>query len=173
MQEFDEVEWIMGFINNPGDLTANEINRVKNFVFLWNLYETFACNRSADIPAISLAVDNLLAQGNRFDIEALTDVLNYFKDRYVNIGHLTPRFYHLGFTNPNHSGIVEHVLLGQNNSESDVLKALLYIVYRYRNNLFHGNKQIGTLTTQTENFIAANFVIKIVLEAMRTNNMIA
>ena len=51
------------------------------------LFETFACNRSADINSISNAVDNNKSRNKSTDL--IAEHLTYFKERYFNDG--TPK----------------------------------------------------------------------------------
>ena len=56
------------------------------------------------------------------------------------------------------------VLKGEKQSAVDVVIAVLTVVYRYRNNLFHGEKWIYDLPEQVEYFDVANQVLVQVLE---------
>jgi len=67
---------------------------------------------------------------------------------------------------------VIQVLTKQQTEPKEVLKALLFILYRFRNNLFHGNKEIINLNTQIDNFISANGILNEVLTTMKRNHLI-
>lgn len=165
----DESQWLSNFIRVELD---NEIKeRVKNFAILWNLFETFTCNKNADIPKIMAAVDGLDA------MEPITNIftdtyLAYFGDRYFLNGQPTEHFQHLNITNVNYSAKVQMVLTRQETDPKEILKALLIIVYRYRNNLFHGEKNVAKLDGQIENFSFANNLIIDILDLLRKYYMV-
>jgi len=64
---------------------------------------------------------------------------------------------------------VESVLLGEANGKGAVLLALLIIIYRLRNNLFHGLKTLDILNDQVENLKTATYCLSIVLSAVPSN----
>jgi hypothetical protein len=176
MNEFDEIQWIINFFTNRPALDVAGINRVRNFVFLWNIYETYACNKFANIQAIDQAVEHLNGL-EPITLDELTPYVNYFANRYFNAdGTETVRFAGLKFRgnagDQAAQNLVRQVLTRAEVQPKEVLKALLYILFRFRNNLFHGEKQIITLDTQIDNFIAANNILAIVLDRMKRNFLI-
>jgi len=46
----------------------------------------------------------------------------------------------LHFKSADHKELVENVLQGNTKDEADILSAILIIIYRLRNNFFHGKK---------------------------------
>jgi uncharacterized membrane protein YecN with MAPEG domain len=56
------------------------------------------------------------------------------------------------------------VLKGNETSSEKVLLAILIIVFRYRNNLFHGEKSIYKLQNQIDNFRNANQFLMLFME---------
>ncbi len=60
--------------------------------------------------------------------------------------------------------VIEKVLLGKEEDQTAIIKALILIIYRYRNNLFHGEKEIASLPNQQENFDYANNFLMTCLE---------
>lgn len=176
MEPFDELQWTMEFFDNSVDLNIDGIDRVRNFVFMWNIFETFACNKYANIPAIEQAVEQI---DSKQPILAVTfePYVIYFSTRYFNPnGYTTYSIEGLNFragaTDQAAKAKVEAVLNRQETTPKEILKALLFILYRFRNNLFHGNKQVVTLDGQITNFIAANGILKDVLITMKDNYMI-
>jgi len=83
IKQFDEIDWIMHFFDNSVDLTSESIDRVRNFSLLWNLFETFARNKYADINSITAAVETI---NSREEITNgfMSDHLEYFSNRYFN-----------------------------------------------------------------------------------------
>ena len=56
------------------------------------------------------------------------------------------------------------VLKGENTNHADVVAALLIVVLRLRNNLFHGVKWAYGIRNQLANFINANTTLMAALE---------
>ncbi|WP_270087107.1 hypothetical protein [Sphingobacterium sp. SYP-B4668] len=153
------------------DLQVDITERVKNFTLLWNIYETFACNRSANSTAISNNVD-CIENAKNIDIRKIEIFKLYFLSRYFNKDKApNNRFLDLV---KNDSRIAELIVneLPKNIIDKNTLKALLFIVYRYRNNLFHGNKNVVTLDSQIDNFTYANELLITVLEMMSDRGLL-
>jgi hypothetical protein len=173
IETFDEVKWTMEFFDNAINLKIKGINRVRNFVFLWNIFETFGCNKNANINSIKQIVEEI---NNRepITIEEFAAYVDYFSNRYYNPnGDTTYNIEGLQFRETTNDQIskseVAAVLTRQQVEPKEILKALLIILYRFRNNLFHGGKQIVHLDTQIDNFICANNILRTVLTIMKRN----
>ncbi|MFA9187573.1 hypothetical protein [Flavobacterium magnesitis] len=144
MEDFNELEWINQFFDNAVDLQQNEgLERIKNFALFWNMFENFACGNFANVAKIESFVVKL---NNR------TAITNEFVIRA--------------------KGKVVAVLSRQVATPREILEALLLILLRFRNNLFHGNKQIVNLNTQVSNFTHANRLLADVLTLMKQNHLI-
>lgn len=175
IEPFDELQWTMDFFDNAVDLNVDGINRVRNFVFLWNVFETFACNKHADLNSIRQSVENI-NQREQILAETFEPFIDYFSTRYFNPnGDTTYSVDGLKFRPGNNDQAAKAqviaVLTRQMTDPKEILKALLFILYRFRNNLFHGNKQIVQLDNQVDNFIVANNILSIVLTTMKRNYM--
>jgi hypothetical protein len=90
--------------------------------------------------------------------------LAYFRDRYFADGAITYHFPFLELRPSDHPDVVRAVVEGANNDPRDRMLALLMIVWRLRNNLFHGAKWAYGLRDQRANFIRANSVLMRLLE---------
>jgi hypothetical protein len=90
--------------------------------------------------------------------------LAYFRNRYFADGALTYHFPHLNLRPSDHPDLVQAVIKGANNAPRDRMLALLMIVWRLRNNLFHGAKWAYGLRDQLDNFRQANSVLMRLLE---------
>lgn len=176
IQPFDELKWMMDFFGNGVDLKTEGIDRVRNFSLLWNLFETYACNKRADINSISNAVDNINAK-EPIPSELITDHISYFSNRYFNEDG-TPKAifaglkFRQGQTDQAAKQQVTLTLTGNQNNPVENLKSLLYILYRFRNNLFHGGKEVIRLNGQIDNFIIANDLLTNVLTIMKRQHLI-
>ena len=142
-------EWI----NNRYGTNFNEedLASVKDFSLLWNVFEKEICGNNFSIPTLQQDLAN-----RNLNLDLFQEQIDYFKNRYVSNGGFTPRFGHLNFRPNDRQQLVEEVLLGVNNNPNDIILAAAIIVYRFRNNLFHGIKNIPNIDQQRENFETAN-----------------
>ena len=64
---------------------------------------------------------------------------------------------------------MEEVLLGQRQNLSDKVLALMLIVYRLRNNLFHGLKTLEMLNDQVHNLNTASRCLGVLMMLSRSH----
>lgn len=175
MEDFNELEWINQFFDNAVDVQNDGIERVRNFVLLWNMFETFGCNKNANIRTIRIAVENINATV-QISNEMLNPFVDYFNDRYFNDNSTSKEIFEgLKFRGGDDIQAKEEVrliLTRQIHESKEVLKGLLFILFRFRNNLFHGEKEVVLLNTQISNFSYANRLLANVLDLMKTNYLI-
>lgn len=174
MEDFNELEWINQFFDNAVDLQQNEgLERIKNFALFWNMFERFACANFANIQKIEAFVIEL-NERTEITIDFVNPYIEYFIERYTQNGSLN--IDGLQFRNyPGDiraKGKVVAVLSRKVETPKEILEALLLILLRFRNNLFHGNKQIVNLDTQVTNFTLANKLLAQVLTLMKQNHLI-
>jgi plasmid replication initiation protein len=159
----NELVWISNFLSFERELTGEDIENVRNFSILWNLFEGLVCNRNASANALKNAVSNLQKQ-DKLKIEDYDKFLKYFANRYIENGETNDRFSKLNLRRSDKPELVEAVLKGTETAPEKVLLAILIIVYRYRNNLFHGEKSISDLPNQIDNFRNANHLLMVFME---------
>jgi hypothetical protein len=93
----------------------------------------------------------------------LGPALDYFVARYVTGGDFTQHHQSLNLRAKD-GAVVNGVLLGNLTRPWERLAAALLIVYRYRNNLFHGPKWEYDVQGQQTNFETATALLIAVLE---------
>lgn len=174
MDNFNELEWINQFFDNAVDLQQNEgLERIKNFALFWNMFERFACANFANVQKIEEFVIEL-NERTEITIDFVNPYKEYFIERYTQNGRLNID----GLRFRNYAGDIRAkgkvvaVLSRQAETPREILEALLLILLRFRNNLFHGNKQIVNLNTQVTNFTHANRLLAQVLTLMKQNHLI-
>ena len=151
-------QWIDNYLHIS--INTEEYVEVRNFLILWNIFEAkwFKCNfgrNKCNIQNIHLASD------------IVNQTLQYLQRRYITNGSTNERFKRLRLRNNDDTTSVQRVLLGQTNNSCDIIKAIIMIIYRYRNNLIHGEKAIASLPIQKDNFIYANKFLIACLEAAK------
>jgi len=88
---------------------------------------------------------------------------NYFRNRYVGDAEALERFDHLNFRPNDRKAFVSQILHDPNSSVADIVLAITIIVYRLRNNMFHGEKDMRFIDGQVGNFEQANAFLKALL----------
>lgn len=146
------IEWINNKFGT--NFTENDLKNIKDFSLLWNIFENLVCDRNCTINRIEESLNPI-----EFQIEDFEDHLNYFKERYTADNNTNERFEYLRIVPNARKEFVKQVLLGNDNNTSNKILALAIIVYRYRNNLFHGEKNFMLLNEQEENFSVANQIL--------------
>ena len=149
----------------PGfhELPDADRRAIFDFAFLWSLFEAEIMEANARVDHISAKVDAWAAEG-ALEADTYDTELGYFRDRYSTAGELTYHYPHLGLRKSDHPELVEAVIQGANNAPRDRVLALLIIVWRLRNNLFHGAKWAYQIKGQRGNFTHANAVLMRALE---------
>ena len=131
---FDGIDWLNSRFQNE-NVDFAELRHVLSFSLLWNLFETKACNRSANPSSIKISIDGAVL-ANRLDRDKYLEYVNFFRDRYIDENDIfNHRFDRLEFSNAIHRDIVERTLRGELQELNGVVYALLLIAHRVRNNL--------------------------------------
>ena len=166
---FNVIEWLndfAGLTDSERLLDEETLRPILAFVLMWNLFESSACQRNASRQKIKEVAEYLQEEGI-IKREEISEFLDYFAARYLRNGQENRRFPFLRFRSSSDRQFVRNVLSRPNDfQESELLTAILMIVYRYRNNLFHGEKWVYSLRDQAENFSIANRVLAWVLESL-------
>ncbi len=87
--------------------------------------------------------------------------------RYFQNGDPTEHFRGLNLRRNDNIELVRAVLSGTNTNPADSVAALLIVVFRLRNNLFHGVKWAYGIRGQLSNFMNANMSLMAALETHR------
>jgi hypothetical protein len=159
----DPEEWLTNFAPGYAGLKHSERQAIAYFCFLWSLFEAQKLKRAASAKSIVEHVQRFQSQ-DRLQGCDFERPLAYFKNRYFSNKEFTPLFFGLNFRACDRRSMVEVVLSGKEKNLDYVVVALLLIVYRLRNNLFHGEKWAYGIAEQEGNFTNANYVL---MEAMR------
>ncbi len=138
-------EWInkrFGVNLNDEDLLS-----IKDFSLIWNVFEDTVCDNKFSIATAEAQI--LARQLNLADFQ---NHLDYFKNRYIEHGATNERFNNLHFRPNDREEFVRQVLLGDITDTYQIVLAITIIIYRFRNNLFHGLKDIRVIDQQRDNF---------------------
>lgn len=161
----DVIEWLSNYEPDFGELSKSEIATIQNFTLLWSFFESTCLNSRAGMPQIRNFVQKL----DSVDLTSLKveELKNYFIGRYMENGESSYRYHHLHLDRSNNPKEVEDLLNDREQSEHDKVIGCLGIIYRYRNNLFHGEKWSYKIREQEENFKRSN---EFLMELMSLSN---
>ena len=157
------INWLRAKAHGFDHLSNEEVSAISGFSLLWSLFEACTLNSEGSTSAICDVVDAWQNDGT-LDAQSLDPELAYFRQRYFANGAVTDHFQHLHLRKNNQQALVRAVIDGSNNDPRDRVVAVLIILFRYRNNLFHGVKWKYKLADQLDNFNAANHVLMKVLD---------
>lgn len=152
------IEWLRAKAPGFDHLTEEEQNAIADFSLLWSLFESQVLASDGNARTICAAVEKWRDSGALnpaiFDAE-----LAYFRARYYADADFTYHFFNLNLRNSDREPMVRAVLDGSDADPAHRLATALIIVFRYRNNLFHGLKWEYELAGQLSNFENANAVL--------------
>jgi len=157
------VRWLQSRVPRFRDLSQVELEAVSDFTLLWSLFEARVLDQRASASSISEAVDRWGLEGALAD-DPYDDVFAYFQQRYFVNGHFTAHFAALRLRANDREPQVRAALDGTDVSSIARASAVFVIVYRFRNNLFHGGKWDYGLADQLDNFLSANEALKLALD---------
>lgn len=152
------IPWLEQHAPGFSALGAEERDVLMHFSLLWSLFEGEVVHTSASVNSIGQTVTRW-DQAGLLTAETFAVENAYFKDRYFANGELTYRFGHLHLERSGNPQVVRDVLSGHDASSASIAAAMLIIVLRYRNNLFHGEKWAYELREQRDNFAHANAIL--------------
>jgi hypothetical protein len=159
----DEIEWINRYLQVAGLIDRSQVECIRNFSLMWNLFEGHVCEQRASLDKFEKIVNKLMIKGY-LHCEDYKDHVNYFKSRYITNMGTNSIFDELYINNKNSKELVINVLLDKDTNIKSVVMALLIIIYRLRNNLFHGIKSLYTINNQVDNFKRANRILMRITE---------
>lgn len=144
----------------PGltDLSNGERAALADFAICWTVFESRLFDCSVNAARIKEKVEGWLG-ASEVSNDWFAAHLDYFKERYTKDGDIGDRFRHLHLRENDDPDLVRHVLVGEDQVVASQLTACLIVVYRYRNNFFHGHKWAYQFRDQQQNLEHATDLI--------------
>lgn len=139
-------------------LAEDERLAILHFSLLWSLFEANVMDANGNAQRI-IDVSNVWAQRGLLRHNPFEGALHYFRNRYVENGEFTYHYPHLNLRPADRPDLVNQVLQSKTDNIGELVAGVLIIVYRYRNNLFHGEKWAYHIQGQRDNFAHANAVL--------------
>lgn len=163
----DAIQWLEANATGFVALRPDERAAPMHFSLLWSYFEAEALRTNGSSNSVSAWVRDLNTRG-KLNPTAFSPALDYFKDRYYQGGQFTHHFRALRLRANDSPDLVRAVLSGNNLDPVDSVVALFIIIYRFRNNYFHGPKWAYNLQGQLRNFTAANSSLMAAMDMERT-----
>jgi len=156
--------WMNSFFDQAVEANSSTLIEIQKFTVLWVIFEKYVCNENANYRQIEVQLEKI--NSANIKVELYGEELNYFKGRYTDPQGHTKLFDNI-FTTRNIDQINQarclKVLKSEVTDPLEILISLSFLIYRYRNNLFHGVKDVMRLDDQHDNFINANsFLAKLI-----------
>lgn len=155
-------DWLEKNVPSFNDLDEIERNEIYAFTMLWSFFENRYLGKSAGPKVIEDFVKQRLDE-HSLQVAQLEPHFAYFQNRYMTNSGETEHFAALHLRENESPKRVRGALNGSLANDLDRLYALFIIVYRLRNNFFHGEKWTYGLRGQKSNFEHANQVLIIAL----------
>ncbi len=156
---FNDIDWLK---NKIAYFKTDEIDSVLLFAFFWNLFEREIAECNAEINKSSRYISQLV-NDSKYD-EALETIWEFMKCRYVNDEMVTEKFNYFDFKPNDNKAFVQKTLLKSEPTKADKCESILRIIFRLRNNLLHGVKDINQINEQNELFMNSNQFLSIILD---------
>lgn len=158
--------WLEQHVPGFADFTPEERAAIQDFSLLWSLFEHEVLGDSASAASI---VDAIAAiKGRRpLNLDPFQQPILHFRQRYYDGRQFTPAFGNLHLRPNDRRPLVETFVAARTNDEAEILAGLLIIVFRLRNNLFHGVKWAYGIRNQLGNFTHANTALMRAMELHR------
>lgn len=170
-EPFDFEAWLKCRRDVP---TPEALRAVAGFTLMWNLFEAQLFPDTKPDKRANITGLKELARRVRYSDEhthVLAECVDYYQSRYLSEGAFNDLFEGLKFRKYENEkkarALVKSVLEGENESPSDQMFAMLVIVYRIRNNTFHGLKPVDKWDDQASNISHAAKVLALALETAR------
>lgn len=151
-------QWLESKVPPFKELGGEERREIMEFSLLWPFFEFRLLDTFATAEKIVRLCHRLDGE-KKIDSALLVEAIAYWRARYYANGDFTDHFHSLTFRDNDREDAVRVVLEGKENSGCALLLCALLIVWRFRNNLFHGTKWTYALKDQQKNFEHANRVL--------------
>ncbi|OIQ40010.1 MAG: hypothetical protein BM558_11560 [Roseobacter sp. MedPE-SW] len=140
------------------------------FSMVWSIFEFQALDNNASPESITDFVNEKMPAD--YDFSAFEEAFSYYTQRYVKAGQIKGKRFNalVGDSpkmQPNRETVegIRSALLGNTSTPQGKLIGLLLVVYRLRNNTFHGVKWKDGVNDQHDNFEHAICVLMNTMDA--------
>jgi len=148
-------EWLNAHAPGFVHLTPEERRAIGHFTMVWGSLEgVLFQNNATEEKAFDVARDI----ASKIVLADFEHHLDYFRHRYLRDERAEYYFRTLHLSHTGEPRVLR-VLRGEVTYPAEIVGALLLIVYRFRNNLFHGLKWADDIRGQYDNFLHAGDIL--------------
>lgn len=134
------------YVPDFDDLDESGKKTLSDFLFIWSLFEYHIFKNNMSITKIRSVTEEWDAKGLLEGEIFWQDELSYFKERYQQPSDIDSL--HLGNSvGQKQDKDFKKVISGEETEAKKELTVMFIIIYRYRNNLFYGNKWAEKIKT--------------------------
>ena len=152
---FNSISWLRNNASGFPELDEGEIQAITSFSLMWSFFEAKVLNNHASISSLKKVSRNF-RKYHLIETKTISQSFLYFRNRYINDGVRNHFFRNLRIKQDCDKDFIFSVLNCESPSSEDILSACLIIVYRFRNNFFHGEKWAYEFQEQRQNFEISN-----------------
>lgn len=157
----NELQWLNSKMNTS--IKLRDIESILNFTLFWNLFEETYFGTEFSVSKIS----KLLQKKNHLKmVDETNEMLTFFQERYLDSGVLNIKYSSLELRDNDNPDLVERVITGREKDDCKKSIAIIIIISRFRNNLFHGIKEYHEVITQNEVFSYMNCYLSKIMDTI-------
>lgn len=160
---FSAKQWVSESLISSENLKPETLLAVESFTLMWAVFEGLVCDNSATMSRLEKLSSEII-QRRRCQVE-LERIFRYFQAIYYTEGSLTVDFDALRLRLTDRKSFIEAVLQGERSDFEARILALLFILSRIHNNLFHGPKALDTLNSHASTLNAGCRALATIIEA--------
>lgn len=168
--QFNAIKWFSQFSESGAEIDAAELQPVLEFTLIWNLFERETCDRFARIDSVRQHVNRASNRG-LLQRESYEQYLTFFRQRYPHhdegeflADRLLSGQRRYMTRDIEDINLLRDILAGTSTDTNNVVYSLLFVAFRVRNNLFHGEKDVYTLHLQKDLFQTINSLLSTYLQ---------
>lgn len=163
---FDPIKWINKYYGAPHSVDYAYLKDVLCFTLIWNIFESELCNKEANFVSIKKGFDKYAKDSTVKPANYLEFACEY---RVWLQGTTCDKLFYDRKLSKIENSIWEEIhnfIKSTGCTQSDIL-TMLYISFRLRNNLFHGNKEVSRLYVFVDLFDVTNRLLSRILDDTR------
>ncbi len=166
-------QWLTQHQTGYSDLTPDDRDAIREFALLWTVFEVQTLFGDGRISAIIAYVDEFAQAAEDESRKLLTAPfiphIAYFRAQFIDPenGETNAIFNRLNFQDPEHKQLVSQALVRLSEETPELVKALLIIVHRLRDNLFKGLRWHHCKNRQRDDLYHASKVLMKAVDVSR------
>jgi len=153
IRAIDTIDWLEHYVlrvtENPIDMHSKQFQQIRDSPLIWNVFEAKFFDKDC-------CVDDVWKKTELAPRESITnEAFLFFKSRYTEGDNTNDSFESVNLLD-RYKEKVQNILCSVSPSIEDKNRVCRMLIYRYRNNLFHGEKELYSLENQIDLFTIMN-----------------